>query len=197
VTQKLHELFSKAYTQSKHPSLSLQETVSARPRQHVGYWMNRNKKIYLLFLIGILWGCGVSSQGKATEWKTYTNSRYAYEFFYPSNWKSLEAPVNDDGIAFVSPQNNNIEIRGWASNQLPETIIETTGIKTTTNPNFKTAQGISGVLTIEADGQETRMKLTLAKDKIGYYWQGRCPSGEIDNYYRFFYYIAQQYKIKR
>jgi hypothetical protein len=36
----------------------------------------------------------------------------------------------------------------------------------------------------------------LSQNKVKYYWQGRCNSQDFDQYYRFFYYIAQQYKIK-
>lgn len=129
-------------------------------------------------------------------WKTYTNSRYGFEFPYPSDWKSLPPPENDDGIVFVAPKKSSVEIRGWAGNRLPESIKKGIGVKTTTNPNFRTLQGISGVLEVEITNQRSSMTLTLSQNKVKYYWQGRCNSQDFDQYYRFFYYIAQQYKIK-
>src|SRR5689334_4305551 len=74
-------------------------------------------------LLIMLWSCTATNFNvEAITWKTYSNSRYGFGFPYPSNWTSLAAPENDDGIGFISPQNNSVEIRGWASHQLPNSI---------------------------------------------------------------------------
>jgi hypothetical protein len=84
-----------------------------------------------------------------------------------------------------------------AGNQLQNpTNKETTG-KKSLNSNFKTAQGVSGVLVVEVGSLTSSMTLTLQQGQVKYYWQGRSNSEEFDNYYRFFYYIAQQYRIEK
>ncbi|WP_375511392.1 hypothetical protein [uncultured Nostoc sp.] len=142
----------------------------------------------------ILWGCTANDfNAGAIAWKTYSNSRYGFEFPYPSNWTSLAAPENDDGIAFISPQNNSVEIRGWASHQLPNEQESVKKIKS----NFQTAQGVSGVLVVEVDQRVGSMTLTLTQSQVKYYWQGRSKSQDFQDYYRLFYYIAQQYRISK
>ncbi|MBD2604466.1 hypothetical protein H6G81_07960 [Scytonema hofmannii FACHB-248] len=144
----------------------------------------------------ILCGCNAPSfLNSGVTWKTYTNSRYGFEFLYPSTWTSLPPPENNDGIAFVSPQNTRVEIRGWAGKPLPDNIITDKNVKKTINPNFKTNQGVSGVLEVEVGSQESSMRLTLTTPQVKYYWQGRSPASEFSNYYRVFYYIAQEYRI--
>lgn len=145
------------------------------------------------FLLLILCGCSAPSINAVT-WKTYSNSRYKFEFPYPSSWTSLPAPENDDGIAFVSPQNNTVEIRGWAGNQLPDAMINKNA-KKTVYTNFRTNQGMSGVLEVEVGSQESSMKLTLTQGQLKYYWLGRSQAREFSKYYRMFYYIAQEYRI--
>lgn len=147
-------------------------------------------------LLIILWGCGTSSfNTSGLTWKTYSNSRYGFEFPYPSNWTSLPTPDNQDGIAFVAPQKTSVEMRAWAGNHLIEPFGKSRDVKTTINPNFQTAQGVSGVLVVEVDEQVSSMTLTLTHGKIKYYWQGRSPTQEFPNYYSLFNYIAHQYKI--
>ncbi|WP_017655889.1 hypothetical protein [Fortiea contorta] len=144
----------------------------------------------------MLWGCATSSfNASALTWKTYNNSRYDFEFPYPSNWTSLTAPENADGIVLVSPPKNTVEIRSWAGNRLPESLSKDGKVKTTTNPNFRTVQGVSGVLVVEVDQQVSSMTLTLTQGQVKYYWQGRSRSQEFSDYYNLFYYIAQQYRI--
>ena len=152
----------------------------------------------VIALLIILWGCTANDfNAGAIAWKTYSNSRYGFEFPYPSNWTSLAAPANDDGIAFFSPQDNSVEIRGWASQQLPNSIVTDQESVKKIKPNFQTAQGVSGVLVVEVDQQVGSMTLTLTQSQVKYYWQGRSKSQEFQNYYRFFYYIAQQYRIPK
>jgi len=156
------------------------------------------RTIYINVLLIMLWGCAASSfNTSGVTWKTYSNSRYGFEFPYPSNWTSLPAPDNDDGIAFVSPQKNSVEIRSWAGNRLPESLSKNRDVKTTINPNFRTVQGVSGVLVVEIDQQVSSMTLTLTQGQIKYYWQGRSHSQEFQDYYSLFYYIAQQYRIPK
>ncbi|MBH8564050.1 hypothetical protein I8748_17975 [Nostoc sp. CENA67] len=150
--------------------------------------------IYALFTI--VSGCSAPNFNASNiTWKTYSNSRYGFEFPYPSNWTALTAPENNDGIAFVPPQNNSVEIRAWAVNQLPKSITEDQDSEKAIKPNFQTAQGISGVMLVEVGQQVSLMTLTLTQGQVKYYWQGRSSSQEFQDYYRLFYYIAQQYRI--
>ncbi|MEH2258620.1 hypothetical protein [Nostoc sp.] len=145
-------------------------------------------------LLIMLWSCTANDFNTgAIAWKTYSNSRYGFEFPYPSNWTSLVASENGDGIAFISPQDNSVEIRGWASHQLPNDQESVKKIKS----NFQTVQGVSGVLVVEVDRRAGSMTLTLTQSQVKYHLQGRSKSQEFQNYYRLFYYIAQQYRISK
>ena len=148
----------------------------------------------VIALLIILWGCAANDfNAGVIAWKTYRNSRYGFEFPYPSNWTSLAASENGDGIAFISPQDNSVEIRGWASHQLPNEQESVKKIKS----NFQTAQGVAGVLVVEVDRRSGSMTLTLTQSQVKYHLQGRSKSQEFQNYYRLFYYIAQQYRISK
>ncbi|AVH71048.1 hypothetical protein [Nostoc sp. 'Lobaria pulmonaria (5183) cyanobiont'] len=148
----------------------------------------------VIALLIILWGCTASDFNVGSiVWKTYSNSRYGFEFPYPSNWTSLAASENGDGIAFISPQDNSVEIRGWASHQLPNEQESVKKIKS----NFQTTQGVSGMLVVEVDRRAGSMTLTLTQSQVKYHLQGRSKSQEFQNYYRLFYYIAQQYRISK
>jgi hypothetical protein len=149
----------------------------------------------IIALLIILWGCTANDfNAGAIAWKTYSNSRYGFEFPYPSNWISSAAPANGDGIAFISPQDDSVEIRGWASQQPLNSIITQQESVKKIKPNFQT-QGVSGVLVVEVDQGVSSMTLTLTQSQVKYYWQGRSKSQDFQNYYRLFYYIAQQYRI--
>jgi hypothetical protein len=164
------------------------------PQSLTPIFVNFKRKTSILALLGLLWGCSVPGfHPSSTTWKTYKNSRYDFEFPYPSNWNALLPPGNNDGIIFVAPQ-KDVEMRGWAGNRLPESI-STAKVKTKTNTNFKTAQGVSGVLMVEVGQEVSSMTLTLSRERVKYYWQGRSKSQDFQNYYRLFYYIAQQYRI--
>jgi hypothetical protein len=64
-------------------------------------------------------------------------------------------------------------------------------------PNFQTTQGVSGVLVVEVDRGVGSMTLTLTQEQVKYCWQGKSKSQEFQDYYRLFYYIAQQYRISK
>ncbi|BAY08937.1 hypothetical protein [Calothrix sp. NIES-2098] len=147
-------------------------------------------------LLMMLWGCATPGFNVSNiTWKTYTNNRYGFEFPYPNNWNALPPPDNDDGIVFVSPENKTVEIRSWAGNRIPDAVKQ--DAKVTVNPNFKTAQGIPGIMVVEVGQQVSSMTLTITQGQVKYHWQGRSPSQEFTDYYRFFYYIAQQYKVPK
>lgn len=143
----------------------------------------------------VLSGCSARMTQSEITWKTYNNWRYGFEFPYPSNWISGSLPENDDGITFVSPLHPSVKMIGWAGNQLPS-LSEDENTNRSTNPNFQTAQGVSGVLTIEVGKTQVEMKLKLTRAHVNYYWQGQCDRQQFGDYYRFFNYIAQQYKIR-
>ncbi|MEH1969064.1 hypothetical protein [Nostoc sp.] len=152
----------------------------------------------VIALLIILWGCTANDfNAGVIAWKTYSNSRYGFEFPYPSNWISLAVPENDDGIAFVSPQDNSVEIRGWASHELLNSIVTDQESVKKIKPNFQTAQGVSGVMVVEVDQRLGSMTLTLTQSQVKFYLQGRSKSQEFQDYYRLFYYIAQQYRISK
>jgi hypothetical protein len=150
------------------------------------------KATCILVLLG-LWGCKAFDSTSTTPWKTYSNQRYGFEFLYPSNWIELPSPENNDGSAFVSPEKKSLSIRGWAGNQLQTPISEDKTAKRISN--FKTNQGVSGVLVVEIGREISTMTLIISGKQVKYYWQGQSASQDFDNYYRFFYYIAQQYRI--
>jgi hypothetical protein len=141
-------------------------------------------------LLLLLWGCSKPFSVSDTKWQTYSNSRYGFEFPYPSNWNVLATPENADGIALVSPRRQTVQIRAWASNQLLDAIDKN-------EPNFQTTQGVSGVLLVDIGQQVGSMKLTITRGHVTYYWQGQSLSQEFSDYYPLFYYIAQQYRISR
>jgi len=148
----------------------------------------------VIALLVILWGCTAND---LIAWKTYSNSRYGFEFPYPSNWTSSAAPENGDGIAFISPHDNSVEIRSWASHELPNSIVTEQEPLKKIKSNFQTAQGVSGVMVVEVDKDIGSMTLTLTQSQVKYYWQGRSKSQKFQDYYRLFYYIAQQYRIRK
>ncbi|BAY25204.1 hypothetical protein NIES2100_50100 [Calothrix sp. NIES-2100] len=157
-------------------------------------YLNAHRFSRAIAFVIMLWGCTAPGfNASNVAWKTYINNRYGFEFPYPSNWNALPPPDNDDGIAFVSPQKSSVVIRAWAGNRLPESA--SPDAKITVNPNFKTAQGIPGVMVVEVGQQVSSMTLTITQGQVKYYWQGRSQSQDFTDYYRFFYYIAQQYKV--
>lgn len=142
----------------------------------------------------ILSGCTITNiYVSEVSWKTYSNTHYSFKFPYPSNWNSSGNSDNNDGIAFVTPNNRNVEMRAWASKHLEVSIQEQYSREQT--QNFQTAEGVFGVLSLDVAQQTTSMTLTITKGQVKYYWRGESNSKDFKEYYRLFYYIAQQYKI--
>lgn len=69
--------------------------------------------------MAILSACG-GSQVVPGEWQIYHNRRFDFSFPYPSDWLALPIPDNLDGRGFTDPSNLNVEIIGWAQNNLPQ-----------------------------------------------------------------------------
>ncbi|HCQ21684.1 MAG: hypothetical protein AN483_15165 [Aphanizomenon flos-aquae MDT14a] len=142
----------------------------------------------------MLWGCIDNDfQVKDVTWKTYKNNRYGFEFPYPNTWQELKNPDNSDGVVLVLPNKKNLEIRSYASKPLLKFSRKTQGKVY----NFRTNQGVFGVLTVEVREKVTVIKLTITQEKLEYFWQGQSDSQEFKKYYRLFYYMAQEYKINR
>ncbi|MFN5242419.1 MAG: hypothetical protein ACK513_16075 [Aphanizomenon sp.] len=142
----------------------------------------------------MLWGCIDNDfQVKDVTWKTYKNNRYGFEFPYPNTWQELKNPDNSDGVVLVLPNKKNLEIRSYASKPLLKFSRKTQGKVY----NFRTNQGVFGVLTVEVREKVTVIKLTITQEKLEYFWQGQSDSQEFKKYYRLFYHMAQEYKINR
>ena len=153
----------------------------------------------LLASLVLLTSCRSSEMPLAGTWKTYHNPRYNFEFPYPSSWTAEPPPDNQDGQAFRDPKNPQAEIRGWAGHQIKPITTKQAQQQAapvvTSKPNFTTAQGLSGALNVNIGPEISSMTLALQQGDILYHWQARSPSQQFDDYYRFFYYIAQQYRV--
>jgi len=153
----------------------------------------------LALSIVLLSGCP-SSDGRSQTWKIYRNPRYNFEFPYPSNWVPSRVPDNRDGQAFSDPTLPDVEIRGWAGYSLLENEITNHKATPPKSPqpwkqNFTTKQGLTGELQVDVRVDISLMTLTLKHESLLYRWQGRSPSKQFADYYRFFYYIASQYRV--
>lgn len=142
----------------------------------------------------LLMSCRSSEGAPPGTWKTYHNPRYNFEFPYPSDWIAAPPPDNQDGQAFHDPKNSEAEIRGWAGHQIKTTAKQKSS-DLPLKPNFSTQQGLAGELKINVGPETSSMTLVLQQGNIRYNWQARSPSQEFDDYYRFFYYIARQYRV--
>ena len=145
----------------------------------------------------IFWGCRANDfQVKNVTWKTYKNDRYGFEFPYPHTWQELRNPDNSDGVVLVLPNKKNLEIRSYASKPVLKFSPKTQEHQEQ-GYNFRTNQGVFSVLTVEVREKVTIIKLTITQAELEYYWQGQSNSQDFQNYYRLFYYIAQEYKISQ
>ncbi|WP_275519787.1 hypothetical protein [Kamptonema sp. UHCC 0994] len=148
-----------------------------------------------------LLGCSSPATIQSGNWQTYRNARYNFEFLYPDNWVAAEAPANGDGQVFSDPKNPVVEIRGWAGYNLAAA----TGKQRDKNNsidrpkplqrNFTTEQGLSGELKVDLGSQVSSMTLTLVTGDVRYNFQGKAPSKQFADYYKFFYYVASQYRV--
>jgi hypothetical protein len=175
-----------------------QPRVISRWKKLMGVW----GKLFLgiLPLILMLLSCRPSNLGIPNNWDTYHNSRYGFDFPYPSHWIPFPMPDNRDGRAFRDPKTPSLEIRGWAANKLVE--IQASSPKKpdqeSSNPqrqNFTTDQGLTGELQVEVGTDISLMTLTLSQDKVQYNWQGQCESKQFADNYRLFYSVATQYRL--
>lgn len=65
------------------------------------------KKVFIIMLILVVVAIISFFVFQNTKgWKTYKNSRYNFSVEYPSNWSLNNAPANNDGREFVSPDGN-------------------------------------------------------------------------------------------
>lgn len=109
-------------------------------------------------------------------------------------------PDNRDGRAFRDPQNPNIEIRGWAANNLAESNAPSQEgtlkqPESSQQQNFITEQGLTGKLRVEVGSDLSLMTLSLSQGNVLYSWQGQSESEQFADYYRFFNYVARQYRL--
>lgn len=67
------------------------------------------KKILIVLLILAVLGVGayliLKSSDQNTNWQTYSNARYEFSVDYPDDWTLSDAPANNDGREFISPDN--------------------------------------------------------------------------------------------
>lgn len=131
------------------------------------------------------------------DWERYDNPRYNFAFPYPDTWVASPVVDNRDGRMFSDPNFEAVQITGWATREsLPSDGDGTPSEELPLSPNFVTEQGIPGRLEVEIGMDMSLMTLRLSQDGVLYYWQGRSPSDLFDDYYPFFYYVAQHYRIE-
>ena len=181
--------------------------VTTQRRKAVGRWRVKALVIgkvivSIMPLIVLLLSCSQSNMRSPDSWSIYRNSRYSFEFPYPSNWIAFPMPDNRDGRAFRDPQNPNIEIRGWAANNLAESNAPSQAQERTPKQpqssqqqNFTTDQGLTGKLRVELGSDLSLMTLSLSQGNVLYSWQGQSESEQFADYYRFFNYVARQYRL--
>lgn len=138
--------------------------------------------------------CTPSNPTVPTQWKTYQNERFGFEFPYPPDWVALPPPTNQDGRAFHDPDYPNIEIRGWGTLKLTG-LEEAEETLTVPKSNFTTEQGLPALLEVEVGTDESVMRMTLESEDVIYTWQGQSPKDRFGEYYSLFYAIAQNYRV--
>lgn len=141
--------------------------------------------------------CSTPGYPEQADWDQYQNERYDFTFPYPDTW--IPGPMQDnlDGRAFRDPHQEVVSIRGWASQvSLPEAGEEASSSRYQISPNFTTDQGLEGQLQVDIGQTVSTIRLTLTQEGVIYSWEGRSPSDDFDDYFKFFYYVAQQYHIE-
>ncbi len=145
----------------------------------------------IAFLIS---ACTPTNSTVPTQWKTYQNQRFGFEFPYPEGWVALPPPTNQDGRAFHHPDYPNIEVRGWGTLKLTGLDIEEEP-PSPADSNFTTEQGLPAFLEVEVGTDESVMRMTLESGDVIYTWQGQSPKDRFGDYYSLFYAIAQNYRV--
>lgn len=162
--------------------------------------LDLTRLVYAVALGVMLTSCSSSAPPQSQSWNTYRNPRFSFEFPYPSNWVAAASPTNGDGQAFSDPQQPGVEIRGWAGYQLSGNDSLGPGKKLKAQqpllkPNFTTEQGLSGELKVEVGSEMSSISLALVQGDVQYNWRGQASSKLFDHYYKFFYYVASQYRV--
>ncbi|AFY82745.1 hypothetical protein [Oscillatoria acuminata] len=137
--------------------------------------------------------CTPTNPTVPTQWNTYQNQRFGFEFPYPPDWVALPSPTNQDGRAFHHPDYANIEIRGWG--RLKLTGLDEAEPLPAFTSNFTTEQGLPALLEVEVGTEESVMRMTLESGDVIYTWQGRSSKDQFGEYYSLFYAIAQNYRV--
>jgi hypothetical protein len=148
---------------------------------------------------GLLVGC--DRLQPESSWQLYRNSRYGFEFPYPTGWVAEVPPDNQDGQAFRAPNRPGVEIAGWAS-QIPD-LDQKSGELLDLDPstpellkeNFVTEQGLPAELAVQIAAGTSSLNLSVVHEGVLYRWQGRSPSNQFEDYYKFFSYIAGEYRV--
>ena len=66
--------------------------------------MSGKSKLIITIVVSLIVGViGFYILGSNGSWEQYSNSRYGFTVDYPSSWKLGEAPDNNDGREFISP----------------------------------------------------------------------------------------------
>ncbi|MBD2154493.1 hypothetical protein H6G02_08215 [Leptolyngbya sp. FACHB-16] len=146
----------------------------------------------LMLLLG---ACQPLSNLERAQWETYQNERYDFAFPHPDNWIPKPILGNREGREFQAPQQNQVTIQGWASQVSEVPSVSSPQPEHGMFPNFTTEQGLQGQLEVKIGKDMSNMRLTLTQNGVIYYWEGRSPSDDFDDYFKFFFYVAKQYQV--
>ncbi len=71
--------------------------------------------IFLAVFTLLIFGCGQEpNEPETSQWQIYENSRYGFSVEYPADWSLGEAPANNDGRNFTSPDEAiQCQAYGW------------------------------------------------------------------------------------
>jgi hypothetical protein len=139
----------------------------------------------------LLVACREDGAALSGQWLTYRNPRYRFEFPYPDGWQVAPLPSNQDGQVFFEPQHADVEMRGWAS----QSSVGMEWGDAAGALNFVTEQGLQGYMQVEIGAEVSTMTVTWVPNQVVYRWEGRSPSDQFDDYFKFFYYVASQFRV--
>ncbi|MGG6292792.1 hypothetical protein ACQ4M4_00090 [Leptolyngbya sp. AN02str] len=157
-------------------------------------WIGRRRWMrwgLAIALMGFLVACSQADSTLSRRWLIYRNERYRFEFPYPERWQAAPLVANQDGQLFFDPEQSEVKITGWASQS-------SVGMEWGTVagvPNFVTEQGLPGYMQLEVGANVSTMTVTWVPNQVVYRWQGRSPSDQFDDYFKFFYYVASQFRV--